>query len=50
MIVKGEMSMDDQNRGYGAALITAFDYAIENGFEILVTIDCDGQHQPQLIP
>ena len=39
-----------QNRGYGAALRSAFDYAIAGGYDILVTIDCDGQHQPQLIP
>ena len=32
------------NRGYGAALLTAFDYAISHGFDVLVTIDCDGQH------
>ena len=38
-----------QNRGYGAALVTAFDYAIENGYDYLVTIDCDGQHEPQRI-
>ena len=38
------------NKGYGAALSTAFDYAVENGFDVLVTIDCDGQHQPKLIP
>jgi dolichol-phosphate mannosyltransferase len=38
-----------QNRGYGAALKTAFDYAIAHGYEVLVTIDCDGQHEPQRI-
>ena len=38
------------NRGYGAALITAFHYAVDHGFDILVTIDCDGQHEPQRIP
>jgi glycosyltransferase involved in cell wall biosynthesis len=38
------------NRGYGAALVSAFEYAIENGYDALVTIDCDGQHQPRLIP
>jgi len=38
------------NQGYGAALITAFDYAIEHGFDAVVSIDCDGQHQPELIP
>ena len=39
-----------ENRGYGAALRTAFQYAIENEFEFIVTIDCDGQHEPQRIP
>jgi dolichol-phosphate mannosyltransferase len=37
------------NRGYGAALKTAFDYAVENRYDVLVTIDCDGQHEPQRI-
>jgi dolichol-phosphate mannosyltransferase len=40
----------DVNRGYGAALQTAFEYAIEEGFDGLVTLDCDGQHQPMRIP
>ena len=39
-----------ENRGYGAALTTAFRYAIDEGFEGLVTLDCDGQHQPCRIP
>jgi dolichol-phosphate mannosyltransferase len=38
------------NRGYGAAVRSAFEYAVAGGYEFLVTIDCDGQHQPQLIP
>lgn len=38
------------NRGYGAALATAFAAALEGDWAGLVTIDCDGQHQPQLIP
>ncbi|HAB11476.1 MAG TPA: glycosyltransferase family 2 protein [Planctomycetaceae bacterium] len=38
------------NRGYGAALLTAFDYAINHEFDVVVTIDCDGQHEPELIP
>ncbi|MBL8892241.1 MAG: glycosyltransferase family 2 protein [Planctomycetaceae bacterium] len=37
------------NRGYGGALASAFEYAIAQQFQWLVTIDCDGQHQPQLI-
>ncbi len=39
-----------ENRGYGAALLSAFDYAQQHGFDIVVTIDCDGQHEPQRIP
>jgi len=38
-----------RNLGYGAALKTAFDYAVRFGYDVLVTIDCDGQHEPQLI-
>ena len=45
-----EVLRHDPNRGYGAALRTAFDYASEHGFGTLVTIDCDGQHEPQRIP
>jgi dolichol-phosphate mannosyltransferase len=39
----------DGNQGYGAALKTAFDYASQHDFEFVVTIDCDGQHEPQRI-
>jgi dolichol-phosphate mannosyltransferase len=39
-----------QNRGYGAALLTAFQYAIDHDYDAVVTLDCDGQHQPQRIP
>lgn len=39
-----------KNRGYGAALKTAFEYAQRHRYEYLVTIDCDGQHEPQRIP
>src|SRR6185295_15045861 len=39
----------EKNRGYGAALITAFEYAVAQKYDILVTIDCDGQHEPQRI-
>lgn len=38
------------NRGYGAALITAFGFAIRHRYDVVVTIDCDGQHEPQRIP
>lgn len=36
----------DQRRGYGAALLTGFTYALERGFERIATIDADGQHDP----
>jgi glycosyltransferase involved in cell wall biosynthesis len=39
-----------RNLGYGAALNTAFQYSIEHGYDVLVTIDCDGQHEPCRIP
>jgi glycosyltransferase involved in cell wall biosynthesis len=39
-----------RNRGYGAALHTAFQFAQQQDYEVLVTIDCDGQHEPQRIP
>ena len=37
------------NLGYGAGLRSAFRFALEQGYDALVTIDCDGQHQPGLI-
>jgi dolichol-phosphate mannosyltransferase len=40
----------EKNLGYGAALRTAFEYSVEEEFDVLVTIDCDGQHEPRLIP
>lgn len=39
-----------ENQGYGAALRSAFHFAQERGYESLVTIDCDGQHEPKLVP
>ncbi len=38
------------NRGYGSALITAFESAVDEGYDGVVTLDCDGQHQPRRIP
>jgi dolichol-phosphate mannosyltransferase len=38
------------NQGYGTALRSAFEFAIAGEYDVLATIDCDGQHQPQLIP
>ena len=38
------------NRGYGRSLIDAFNYAGANGFEWVITMDCDEQHEPEMIP
>ncbi len=38
------------NCGYGAALHSAFRFAQQQRYDVLVTIDCDGQHEPQRIP
>lgn len=35
------------NRGQGAALKTGIDYALQQGADIIVTFDADGQHQPR---
>lgn len=45
-----EVVRHPRNRGYGASLNTAFQFAIRKGYDYLVTIDCDGQHEPQRIP
>ena len=37
------------NVGYGQSLIDAFDYAGRRGFEWVLTIDCDHQHEPAWI-
>ena len=38
------------NLGYGAAISTLFDYCRKNNADIMVTLDGDGQHNPDQIP
>jgi glycosyltransferase involved in cell wall biosynthesis len=38
------------NMGYGAAIISLFEYARSHNAEIMVTLDGDGQHDPNQIP
>jgi dolichol-phosphate mannosyltransferase len=45
-----EVIRHPRNFGYGAGLRTAFRYTIDAGFDGLLTLDCDGQHEPALIP
>ncbi|HEX9094229.1 MAG TPA: glycosyltransferase family 2 protein [Coriobacteriia bacterium] len=40
----------DANRGYGASLASGFARALEVGAGVVVTMDCDGQHEPRHIP
>ncbi len=40
----------DKNKGKGGALRTGFSYFIENQYDAIVTIDGDGQHDPEEIP
>ena len=39
-----------RNRGKGAALRAGFETALANNAEIIVTIDADGQHDPEFAP
>lgn len=38
------------NSGKGAALKTGFAWALQHGYEGIVTLDADGQHDPTAIP
>ena len=40
----------ETNLGYGQSLIDAFDYALGEGFEAVITMDADLQHEPRQIP
>ena len=39
-----------RNLGKGEALKTGFSYALSQGFDAVVTLDADGQHDPDEIP
>lgn len=39
-----------ENRGYGQSLIDAFRFAGQRGYDWLITLDCDEQHEPAQIP
>ncbi len=38
------------NLGYGQSLIDGFAYAVAHGYDAVVTLDCDAQHEPRQIP
>ena len=39
-----------ENRGYGQSVIDSFDFAAQRGYDWVITIDCDEQHEPERIP
>ena len=39
-----------ENRGYGQSLIDAFQWADAHGYDWVITMDCDEQHEPDRIP
>jgi dolichol-phosphate mannosyltransferase len=40
----------EANRGYGQSLIDAFAFADDKGYDWVITMDCDEQHEPERIP
>ena len=40
----------ERNRGKGRALKTGFEWALVHGFETIVTVDADGQHDVSAVP
>jgi len=45
-----EYLTNDPNKGKGATLQRGFDYAVERGYDYVLTIDADLQHLPEEIP
>jgi glycosyltransferase involved in cell wall biosynthesis len=39
-----------RNRGKGVALMTGFAWAVERGYDAVLTLDADGQHDPADVP
>jgi len=46
----GAMVISQKNQGYGAAIAALFEQARKEDAQIMVTIDGDGQHDPDQIP
>jgi dolichol-phosphate mannosyltransferase len=39
-----------ENRGYGQSIIDSFNWADAHGYDWVITMDCDEQHEPEMIP
>lgn len=46
----GAIVISQKNQGYGAAIATLFEYARNQNAQIMITLDGDGQHDPDQIP
>jgi len=46
----GAIVISQKNQGYGAAIATLFEYARKENAQIMITLDGDGQHDPDQIP
>ncbi len=46
----GAIVISQKNQGYGAAIATLFEYARKENAQIMITLDGDGQHNPDQIP
>jgi len=44
-----QVVVHDKNQGYGAALITLFEHARKKKVDVMITLDADGQHDPDEI-
>jgi dolichol-phosphate mannosyltransferase len=50
--LKGKLTIINhlKNEGYGKSLIDGINFARDNNYRYLLTLDCDEQHEPGLIP
>jgi glycosyltransferase involved in cell wall biosynthesis len=46
----GAVVISQTNQGYGAAITSLFDYSRQENAQIMITLDGDGQHNPDQIP
>jgi len=45
-----QLVQHDRNRGYGQSIIDAFNYGHRHCYDWVITMDCDEQHEPEMIP
>lgn len=46
----GTVVRHEENQGKGAALMTGFGWALSRGYDAVLTLDADGQHDPDDVP